>query len=271
MWNLWWASEKYGVDNILVVHVRGLNRNNGPSEVKHVLNQQKKLGFKHLEVIELHNGSLNTGYQVMRSRDMFLSGIITPIAMKFGASQIITEGFQDTEPTEPFSGQESNMVYFNEILRKLDIPVQVNWHNRDEMLTVKDLFENKPAWMPYVCNCFTIACYQSSHRSTFQKVMPTFPLYGSQCGVCVKCRIINVARILYDPSTRKVRPQDIRTFLENNDSYVFERIRKNKVKGINPKNDNLKDMIRGPFMREFAIACKEYGVKAHSLSEVANV
>ena len=263
MWNLWWASEKYGMDNVLVVHIRGLNKNSGPNEVKNVLNQQKKFGFKHLEVIELLNGSLNTGYQIMRSREMFLAGLIIPVAMRFGASTIIREGFFDID-SGYFTGLESNMLYFNRILKKLGIPVQVDWRNRDEMLTIKDLYDNKPEWMPYVCNCFTIACYQGSHRRNFQKAMPTLPLYDSQCGVCVKCRITNVARVLYDPAVRTTDPEDIRTFLEKTDNWI-----RNQQKANKGKMSNVLDMIEGPFMRDYAEACRQYDVKAYSITKNA--
>ena len=258
MWNLWWAIEKYGPDNVLVVHIRNLNRNNGSNEVKHVLNQQKQFCFKHLEVIELKNGSLNTGYATMRSRDMFLAGVVIPVALEFGASKIITEGFADTKPTEPFTGHESNMRYFNQILRELKIPVQVTWRNRDEMLTIKDLYKNRPEWMPHVCNCFCIPCYQNFFKRAWQKRSPFFPLYESQCGACVKCRITNIARILYDPTIQKVKQEDVRAFLKNTDAW------------IRSKRHGLSYMIEGPFMRDFATACKRYDVPARSLNGVAN-
>lgn len=267
MWNLMWAMEEYGVDNVLVLHIRGLNKNSGPNEYKNVLNQQKKFGFKHLEIIELQNGSLNTGFRIIRSREMFIAGLAIPIALKFNASRIIREGYFDcTDPDTYFTGVESNMIYFNRILDRLSIPVQVYWRNRDEMLTIKDLYDKKPGWMPNVCNCFTIACYQGSHRRTFQKSMPTFPLYNSQCGVCVKCRIINIARILYDPKIRKAGPDDIRTFLEKTDNWI-----RNQQKANQGTMSNVLDMIEGPFMRDFATACRQFDVHARSTGEVVSV
>lgn len=248
IWNLWRATEQYGSDNVLVVHIRNLNKNNGSNEIAWVKKQQKCFGFKHLEVIDLINSSLNTGYQTMRSRDLFLAGIIAPLAIEFGAGQIITEGFAEEAPREPFSGQEWNMLYFNSILERLHIPVQVSWKNRKEMDVIKDLYRHRPEWMPYVCNCFTLPCFHSDHRKKFMRRSPTISLYPSQCGVCPKCRITLVARILYDASLQGADPKDIRIFL-NNTIHWFKDSR-----------NTHHDMLTESFHRDFRIACKKYGV-----------
>lgn len=266
MWNLMWAIEEYGVDNVLAIHIRGLNKNNGPNEFKHVLKQQKEFGFKHLAIIELNNGSANTGFKMMRSREMFIAGLAIPIAIEFGASKIVREGYFDcTDPDTYFTGVEANMLYFNDVLKKMGIPIDVYWRNRDEMLTIKDLYDRRPEWMPYVCNCFTVLCYQPSHRRNFQKAMPTFPLYDSQCGVCVKCRITNIARILYDSSMNKVATEDVRTFLQKTDTWI-----RNQKRANAGKMSNVLDMIAGPFMRDFELACQKCGVTARSVGEVVN-
>lgn len=251
LWNLWRAMEQYGADNVLVAHIRNLNKNNGSNEVEYVKKQQKCFGFKHLEVIELINSSLNTGYQTMRSRDMFLAGVLAPLAVEFGAGQIITEGFAEEAPREPFSGQEWNMLYFNSILERLHIPVRMNWKNRKEMDVIKDLYRHRPEWMPHVCNCFTIPRRHKHLRKIFRAGARTFPLYLSQCGVCVKCKITNVARLLYDPLMQKTNPEDVKYFLRNTARWMRE-------------PDNSHDMITKSFMRDFRAACRRYGISLSS-------
>jgi len=261
MWNLWRATEKYGADNVLAVHIRNLNKNNGPDELKYVLRQQKEFGFRHLEVIELKNGSLNTGFRVMRSRDMFLAGLIIPVALEFGASKILTEGFYGAQADKVyFTGLESNMRYFNCFLSRMHIPVRVAWRNRNEMLVIRDLFENHPEWMPHVCNCFTIPVYKNAHRRAWQGGMPSFPLYDSQCGVCVKCKIVNLARVLYDPEARRIDRGDIRKFLALTDRWAC--VQRGKAAKGKPSS---MDMLEGAFLRDLAKACGIYGVCAKSL------
>jgi len=248
MWNMWWAQEKYGRDNVMAIHIGGLNRSNGSKEREYAARQARELGFKNFRTIDLLNSSQNTGYQIMRSRDMFLVGVIIPIALEFGASKIITEGFSETGPDEPFTGQEKSTIYFNKILREMGIPVRVVWRNRNEMDVLKDLFTNHPDWLPHVCNCFSVPCYQPNLRRSWKRRAPTFKLYDSQCGSCVKCRITNLGRIFYDPKTRNVSVEDICVYLRNTAEWI-------RVNG-----ERLKDVIGGSFMRDFRGASKKYGL-----------
>ncbi len=252
MWNMWWALREYGPENVMAFHISGLNRNNASHEREFCLRQQKEFGFKNFKIVSLLNSSRNTGYRTMLSRDIFLSGVAIPVALEFGAQKIITEGFAETGSAEPFSGQPGNIGFFNKILHQLGIWVQVSWRNRLEMDTVKDLFESKPEWMPHVCNCFASPHHFPSRRAYWVAKAPSFKLYDSQCGSCVKCRIVNLGRILYDTNL-KVLEKDIVWFLQNTDNWA----RTNRIK--------LRDMIGGSFSRDFKIACVKYGVVAGSM------
>jgi len=246
MWNLWWASEKYGMENVLVAHIKGLNRCQSSEEVGYIKRQQKHIGFN-LKIIDLLNGSRNCGFQTMRSRDMFLTGIIIPFALEFGASKIIIEGFIESD--ELFTGKEENMKYFNDILKSFGISVQVAWRNdRKEMDCVKDLILNRPEWLKHICNCFSNPAYKISLHKSWQRRTPTFPLYDSQCGSCVKCRIINIARILYDPEMKKVKPDEIRFYLQNTAKWIKEKL---------PTHA---DMINRSFREYFNQAVEKYGL-----------
>jgi len=250
MWNLWWAQEKYGAENVLVVHVSGLNKGVGSREAEYVRKQQQEFGFPYLKIINLLNDSKNSGHKVMRSRDIFLAGIIIPSALEFGASKIITEGFEDVDETELFSGKEENMACFNKILDEIGIPVQVAWRNQGEMECVKDLFLHRPGWMPHVSNCFAPPCYLVSLRRNWQKKFPGFPLYDSQCGFCIKCRIINLGRILWDSAIRDVKTEDVIAYLKDTAGW------------INANRARLIDMIEGSFLNTFKKACEKYEFEA---------
>jgi len=250
MWNLWWAQKQYGSENVLAIHIRGLNRNNAPNEYKYTLRQQKEIGFP-LKVVDLLNSSKNTGFDVMRSRDMFMIGLGIPHALQFGASKIIIEGFAEVDPVERFTGHETNMNYFNQILSDLGIPVQVAWRSdRKEMDCIRDLYEHVPEWMPHVCNCFAAPHFQKPHNKHWKERAPSFPIYDSQCGCCIKCRIITVARTLYDPQMQNVSPEDIRTHLGSAVSWT----RTNRRNGSKP------DMIEGSFIEKLQEACEKYNV-----------
>jgi len=169
--NMWRAQEKYGAENVMAAHISGLNRHNAPRELEFSKRQAKKFGFKNFRIVRLLNSSKNTGYKIMRSRDIFLAGLLIPIALEFGAKWIITEGFAETTPRELFSGQKRNMIFFNKLIAEIGIPVEVTWRDRKEMDVLKDLYQHKPEWMPHVCNCFSAPHYHANlHKSWYKKV-----------------------------------------------------------------------------------------------------
>lgn len=255
MWNLWWAQEKYGPENVLAVHIKGLNRGHASRELKYVKRQKNKLKFK-LKIINLLNSSRNAGFKVMRSRDIFSTGIIIPVALKFGASKIIMEGFAEPEnPNDPlnyFTGFKNNIQYFNKLLKSLRIPVQISWRNRKEMNAVRDLMIHRPEWLPHICNCFSLPAYQDSFRKSWKKKAPTLAriFYDSQCGSCAKCRIITIVRILYDPVMKNVRKKDVEIYLKNTADWTQK------------KRNEFMDMIEGSFMKYFNKAVKKYNLKS---------
>ena len=88
------------------------------------------------------------------------------------------------------------------------------------MAVFRDLFTHVPRWMPHTCSCYTPPARKARPRRRWARVAPTFPLYPSQCGSCVKCRVTNVARVLYDGATRSGDPAGLRAFLEDTDRWM---------------------------------------------------
>jgi len=251
MWNLWWAQEKYGPENVLAMHIRGLNQGQR-HEAEYALRQSQEWGFN-LGIIDLLNSSLNVGHAVMRSRDMFLTGLLIPLALDFGASRIITEGRVGNSHTL-FTGQAENFRDFNRLIKKLlGIPVKVTWRYRKSMSAVKDLYLHRPYWMPLVCNCFAPIFTKPWHKSLWKERAPTFPLYESQCGSCVKCLQVNLGRLLYSSDAEKIDEKDVHAFL----LYIDRWIRGNRKR--------VWDMIQGSFLREYQRACRRYGLDPNRL------
>jgi hypothetical protein len=140
------------------------------------------------------------------------------------------------------------MAYFNGILARLRIHVRVAWQNRAEQDIVKDLYRHRPQWMPHLCNCFSIPNRKAHLRDCWAHNAPTLKLYDSQCGSCVKCRIVNLARLEVDPSCRNVRREDVVFFLKSTDTWLRS-----------PDNIHL-DMITPSFLRDYRRMCRRYGV-----------
>lgn len=201
--NLRRAREECGVDNVLAVHISGLNRGVASAEEHACRLQAEKLGFR-LEIVKLKNGSTHRGRDIMRSRDIFLSALIVPYAMQFGALQIITEGFYGDVRGYPFSGVPRGMAYFNNALRQWDVSPQVRWWNLSEIETMKQLCHGWPEAIPYIQNCFAPQHWKGGRRRAWLKRAPSIwkQLLASQCGSCVKCLTITLGRMLHDPEFR---------------------------------------------------------------------
>ena len=132
-------------------------------------------------------------------------------------------------------------------LRELGLPISVAWKNRQEMDVVKDLVLNRSRWLAEVCNCFSMPCYQPPISRSWKKNAPTFTLFESQCGSCVKCRITNLGRLLYDPKFQP-SPEDARYFVRTT------------VKWAEKRKHDLGDMITGSFTRDLKKAIRKFDV-----------
>ncbi|MBI2640741.1 MAG: hypothetical protein HYW91_02560 [Candidatus Sungbacteria bacterium] len=255
MYHMYWAMNAFGPENVMAVHISGLNPGNTSGEREFSARQAKAFGFRHFRTIDLLNGSPNIGYAVMRSRDMFIVALLVPLALEFGASKIIIEGFAEVSRTEPFTGQEKNMLSFNKVLRELRIPVQAFWRNDREMDVVREMFTWRPDWMPLVHNCFTTPNRKLHLREVlFNGRYPHFPPYKSQCGLCVKCRIINLlGRILWEESEEMKR---LRTEHREEVAHFLKRT----AEWVRHKWKTHHDMIGGSFLTNFRVAARLYGV-----------
>jgi len=248
MYNLARAQDELSPKNVRALHIAGLNRSNASDERKASLRQSEELGF-HLDVINLLNSSKNSGYEVMRSRDIFFIALAAPIALMNGASRIFIEGFTEETPDEPFTGKEESMRMLNNIFRQWSVPLEVAWYDYEEVEAIGHLLIHRPGWLTLVQNCFCIPVYKPSQRKRLLQNLPTFHLLDSQCGVCMKCRMTNLARILYakhDPTMRKVSSTDISRYIASTVRWAVE------------NHEKLADYIDGSFLKYLRIATQKF-------------
>ncbi len=194
LWNLMWAQKKFGRENVLAVHIEGLNANQATRERKMVIRQANELGFN-LQIIKIKN-NFDTHDTISRggySYYMFIAGIIIPAAMEFGASAIIMEGFQFPQ----------DIQRFNQVLKEIDIPIKIVWRDIGETEVVRELVKYRPRWSSYICACDRNLKNHKLFRSLLFAAIPKFEIDDTDCGCCYKCRLKYVSRILYDPSLRQ--------------------------------------------------------------------
>lgn len=250
MWNLDWLLSEYGRENVLAVHIKGMNRANFADEYLTTLKQSQAWGFQ-LKVIDLLNSSKSFGKSVMRSRDMFIIGMIIPLALKFGASKVILEGRYSADDNQhnPFTTYESSWNQFNQILGGLGLPIEVVWRDRDGVLAVADLAMHHPEWLPLVVNCFSPKPHRRERREKWQRVAPSFPLFETQCGSCVKCREFNIGRIDNDPSLSMTTEGDIKALVADTISWTKQH------------EIDQADIIGGAFTTKLKMLARRFGLE----------
>ncbi len=153
-----------------------------------------------LDIIHLHNGVPKNGFDTMRFRDMFLVALMIPYNLKYGAEKTIIEGFADELEgnMELFSGKESEMKKFNELLNDLGFPIKISWYNMPEWRVLKWLILNHPDVLANTNSCFAYPLLKLQQKDRVKELFPGFPFFESQCGMCFKCFIVNLARIAFD-------------------------------------------------------------------------
>lgn len=223
LWNLLYASEQG--ENPSAVHIKGLNEVVGSREYGDVIKQQREIGFP-LCVIELTSSYSQKAYSAMNTRDLFLTAVSIPIAERENASKIYLEGsFKEGEAADHalFAHRLSTWEQYGQALKQIGIPIQMVGTNRGEINSIRDLLEKQPNWLPLVSNCVAGEKTRELRRGKYKSIAPSFPFYENQCGGCLKCMTLNVARIAYDPSVAKVaRSQDINNYLRDGAKWLRE-------------------------------------------------
>ncbi len=220
-------------------------------EREYVLRQSKVFGLE-LSMIEIKNSKSSRGYIMMRSRDFFLTALSIPTAVSHGAGRIILEGgfsAGEEESGVAFCYRMSAWEAFNKMLARMGLPVEAAWYDgKSEIEKIKDLLEQKPGWLKLVINCLSMPCFVPGIRREILEKVGDFPLYESQCGGCVKCRTVNMARILYDPEIARVKPEVIRAYI------------KSTITWIKRKGSEIEDIVDESFFEVVKLAAEKYSV-----------
>ena len=181
-----------------LVHIQNLNPAVCSEEKKYAVRVARK--FKQpLEMIHLTNSVPANGFATMRSRDMFLVALMIPFAYKHRAKRIFIEGFGDESKFDLFSGQKAQMQAFNKLLNNLGLDISIFWHDYKEWQVIKMMIEDHPELLKATNSCFSYPLLKKKMRE--KHILPKFkkfPFFESQCGGCLKCYIINLARIVFD-------------------------------------------------------------------------
>jgi len=208
-----------------LVHIQNLNLSCCSEEKKYA---EKFAAWKkvHLDTVHLKNGTPRNGFETMKSRDMFLVALMVPYAFRYGAKDIVIEGFGDESDFDLFSGQIKYMREFNQLLYALGFWIDIVWDDLEEWKILEIMIREYPLDLAHTNSCFSYPLLKDRmQKRIFWKKYPGFPFYEAQCGGCFKCFIVNLARIVFDKKL-KCSKKVLRQYVLRAERWLTEKIRK---------------------------------------------
>lgn len=210
---------------VLISHLRNLNPKGNVSEMRASREQAKEFGVPYVE-IKLRNGSGNTDFNSMRTRDMFLA-LATAIAAKpHGVKKVLVEGDMQTDSSAHFSEYAPAWEFFNQLLKSVDLP-RVKGMDAHDIETVGEVItlekELGVEIIPLIQNCFSADYQRYNARRKWERETPVLASNSSDhwCGSCIKCRRMTLGRVYYhDPRLKSMPKSEIKYFVEDTYRWI---------------------------------------------------
>lgn len=211
-------------EKVVAVHVRNLNAKANYLEARASRAQAEAWGIPYKEV-HLKNGSKNTGFSSMRSRDIFLATSAVFATDCNGVNEVFVEGdFLKRKKGAHFTEYQGTWKLFNGILRKNGVDARVTGMDGGDIETVEKVLALEKTLgikvLDLVQNCFSAEYQKSFLVKKWQRETPQLALASSEhwCGSCLKCRRMTIGRLYYhDPKFEEVPIAEVEYFV--NDTY----------------------------------------------------
>lgn len=227
---------------VLMVHLRNLNPKGNYREAMASKKQSEAFNVPY-EEIKLRNGSDNTKFAAMRTRDMFLALVAAMTGEKYGVEKVFIEGDMQTDPNSHFSEYAPAWIFFNKLIKDSGLGSQVEGMDAHDIETVGAVLKLESELgieiLPLVQNCFSAEFQVHTHRRRWEKKTPFIAKKSPEhwCGSCIKCRRMTLGRIFYhDPKLEGIPNSEIRFFVS--DTYRWLR-----------DSPNNKDLISESFLK----------------------
>jgi hypothetical protein len=211
---------------VLITHLRNLNPKGNYKEAIASRTQAEAFGVPYEEV-KLRNGTDNTGFDVMRTRDMFLALVTAMTAEKFGAKKVFIEGDMQTTPDSHFSEYGPAWVFFNKLIKDAGLGSQIKGMDAHDIETVGAVLDLEKdlgiSILPLVQNCFSAEHQLHNNRRKWERqtefLAEASPMHW--CGSCVKCRRMTLGRICYhDPRLEELPKKEIKFFADDTKRWL---------------------------------------------------
>lgn len=229
-------------EKILIAHLRNLNPKGNHSEAIASREQAGALNVPY-EEIRLRNGTDNTGFAVMRTRDMFLALAVAMVAEPYGVKKIFIEGDMQTDPKAHFTEYAPAWIFFNKLIADVGLNSQVEGMDAHDIETVGEVLRLEERLgmdiLSKVQNCFAASHQVGNNRRKWERETPTIAKSSSYhwCGSCTKCRRMTLGRLFYhDPKFKRVPRKEVQYFIDDTVSWL-------------EKYPHNRDLISGSFLK----------------------
>lgn len=206
---------------VLVSHLKNLNPKGNYKEAVASRKQAETLGVAY-EEIRLRNGSDNTGFTSMRTRDMLLALVVAIVAEPYGAKRVCVEGDMQTDPGAHFSEYKPAWKFFNKLISDVGLNSQVEGLDAHDIETVGEVLKLESELgvdlLPLVQNCFSAGYQLKNNRGKWERETPFIAQKSPShwCGSCLKCRRITLGRIFYQDKRLEGVPQrEVKYFVDS--------------------------------------------------------
>lgn len=214
----------FGRENVFSVHLRNLSTEGvAHREWPAAVRVADFAGVRH-NTTNLRNSTCIPGRRIMNSRDIFLLAMLAAHAIENRAQYIAVEGPVETARAHArFSSLKTTYDYLQATLNSWGLDVHFRWYPEGAYETLRRLYAD-PAWrdiMPRTHSCYTENRRMSSNRRSHARRTPKLGqlLYDGQCGSCFKCRIITLARMLFDRNMDTVPRAERATYLNRTQEW----------------------------------------------------
>lgn len=206
---------------VLITHIRNLNPKGNYQEAVASRKQAKSFGVPY-EEIRLRNGTDNTGFSTMRTRDMFLAIAAALVAEPYGVEKIFIEGDMQTNLSSHFSEYKPAWQFFNKLLKDSGLRSQVEGMDAHDIETVGAVIKLESEFgmdiLPLVQNCFSAVYQRENNRGKWERNTKFIASKSPEhwCGSCIKCRRMTLGRIYYnDPRFSGIPDKEIKFFVKD--------------------------------------------------------
>lgn len=211
----------------LAVHLRNLNAKGNAYEARASEEQCESWNVPYFSV-RLRNGSGNTGFDTMRTRDLLLALMVAMQAAPNKIKSVQVEGGMGIDKNHfHFSENLEVWKWFNELLKQTGLDVEVVGVDPGDIETIGEVIELERKLgieiLPLVQNCFSAPFQIGNSRQKWERETPNIAGASAEhwCGSCLKCRRMTLGRLAYgDPRFAHVTQKEKDFFVKDTYGWI---------------------------------------------------